>query len=163
MLTERSTRYGEAKRYFLDSLALDTSECILWPYSLFATGYGKINLGGHTRRVHLEACERAHGPQPPGADAAHSCRNRHCFNPRHLSWKTRRQNEADKLRDDTHIRGERHPLAKLTQSQVIEIRRRYAAGSLQRLLAAQFEVSQRTISDIVRGYSWKWLAQEKAA
>jgi transposase-like protein len=55
------------------------------------------------------------------------------------------------------VAGERNPASKLTDAERSEIARRYKAGeSLQRELAAEFGVSQRQVSNIVR----RWLEPE---
>lgn len=72
-----------------------------------------------------------------------------------LAWKTRAENQADRLRHGTSNRGERHPQSKLTAYNVSEIRQRYATGGvLQRDLAAQFGVARKTISLALRGVTW---------
>lgn len=49
-------------------------------------------------------CQKAHGDPPsPKHDAAHSCGRGHegCVNPNHLSWKTKKQNQADRITHGT--------------------------------------------------------------
>ncbi len=148
---------GEPLAYLEAQLAIVTDDCQLWPYAK-AQGYGVISLDGRNQQVHVIACERAHGPRPEGMEAAHgSCHVRHCFNGRrHLSWKTHAENEADKRRDGTLVTGERHPLAKLTETQVAEIRRRYAAGGVfQHELAREFGVAQSNVSFIINHIGWR--------
>jgi hypothetical protein len=53
------------------------------------------------------------------------------------------------------FRGEKSPLAKLTWSQVEEIRTRYAGGERQADLAARFDTDQTNISLIVKGKTWR--------
>ncbi len=54
------------------------------------------------------------------------------------------------------VRGERQHLAKLTETDVLEIRRLYAQGGVsQSKLAAQFGVDQTGISAIIRRFTWK--------
>jgi hypothetical protein len=49
--------------------------------------------------------------------------------------------------------------AKLTDAQVLAIRDRFAGGAVsRRQVAAEFGVSARTVSDIVTGKTWGWLA-----
>lgn len=53
------------------------------------------------------------------------------------------------------------PGRKLTDAQVREIRWRYDGGYggvTQRELAAEFRVATSTVSDIVSGRTWRWLA-----
>lgn len=131
----------------------DTDDCIEYPYSRNKYGYGYL----HGRPTHRIACEMAHGSCPPGKETAHSCLTRACLNKRHLSWKTRPQNMQDKVRDNTHQRGERHPLSKLTEDQVREIKRRYAEGGCtHRSLAAEYGVSFWLIRQILVGNRWGW-------
>ena len=47
--------------------------------------------------------------------------------------------------------GERHPSAKLTDADVVEIRARAAIGVTQSALARKFRVTDSCISNIVRG------------
>jgi hypothetical protein len=51
--------------------------------------------------------------------------------------------------------GARHVNAKLTAAQATEIRKRYTAGELQVPLAKEYGVSQRAISLVVRGETYK--------
>jgi hypothetical protein len=45
--------------------------------------------------------------------------------------------------------------AKLTVDQVMDIRAKYAAGSLQRELAVQYSVSKATICKAISGETWR--------
>lgn len=56
------------------------------------------------------------------------------------------------------MRGERHPRAKVTAAQVVEIRRRRAAGERSRALGAEFGLSHRTVNGIFSGEAWKALS-----
>lgn len=52
-------------------------------------------------------------------------------------------------------RGDSHHNAKITQAIADEIRTRYATGAVsQQALADEFGISQRTVSQIVRGLAW---------
>jgi hypothetical protein len=54
-----------------------------------------------------------------------------------------------------HQKGEAHGMAKLTESNVIEIRRIYASGGFsQQRLADIYGVSQRSIGDVIRRKKW---------
>ena len=56
--------------------------------------------------------------------------------------------------------GEDHYASKLTENDVLNIRRFYSEGISQAKLAAQFGVCQPNISDIVRGKKWKHITMK---
>ena len=51
-------------------------------------------------------------------------------------------------------RGPNNHAAKLTEAQVLEIRARCAAGEMQRVVAAQYGVTQSSVSYIVSRKKW---------
>lgn len=75
-----------------------------------------------------------------------------------LYWATVKQNHADKIRHGTHAVGENSKRAKLTQSEVEEIRKLYEMGETQRKLGERFGVSRATIGLIVRRINWAHVA-----
>jgi len=114
--------------------------------------------------VNRGVCEAFHGP-PPGAgyEAAHWDNNRQNNRSDNLRWATRKENREDMKRHGTHQVLELHPRAQLSNEEVREIKRLYAAaqgrirvkrGTRQRL-AKQFGVKISLIKDIVADRSWK--------
>lgn len=97
---------GVAIQYATEvALVYDGDDCLIWPYHRDRQGYA--HLGGNNASRYV--CKLAHG-EPPSAihQAAHSCGKGHegCVNPKHLSWKTPKENEADKVLHGTHkLRG----------------------------------------------------------
>lgn len=144
---------------FYKMLSDETDDCILWPYGRNTYGYGVMQYEGRPQATHRVSCLLAHGdpPSPRHTDAAHSCRNRHCFNPRHLRWATRQENLHDMLRDGTSTRGSKSGHAKLTEQDVLLIREQVAAGVQQKVFAEKFGVHAVTISSIVTRRNWQWL------
>lgn len=155
------TPAGEARRYFEEVVrTYNGNECLFWPYSRNKSGYGTLR-DGKVRRVHRLICEQENGPAPtPKHEAAHSCGKGSlgCVAKRHLSWKTRGGNAADKVLHGTTMRGELHLQAKLTREKVIEIRR-LKGMKTHRELAAMFGVTTGYISSIQTGRKWAWLAE----
>ena len=144
-----------ARNWVAAAIASDTDQCLLWPYATLRNGYGQFNTGTTSARVHRYVCIAVHG-EPPGVgmEAAHSCGNRACANPKHLRWATPKENHADQVTHGTINRGQRNGHAKLTPSIVRACR----ASSMTRTeLARIFGVSVTTISHAIIGKTWSWL------
>lgn len=75
-----------------------------------------------------------------------------------LSWATPKRNRQDRVENGTagmeHLRGIRHPLAKLNPRSVRAVRGKLAAGIPQTVIAKELGVSQSKICKINRGQSW---------
>jgi hypothetical protein len=162
-LETTKTPSGTAAKWMIDvALPYRGEECLTWPLALDKNGYARGRHPGiRTDRAHRVICILAHGEPPTDAhDAAHSCGRGHmgCVAPGHLSWKLPAENAADKLIHGTQARGEQSPLHKLTGAQVAEIRS--LAGSMSTgKMAPMFGVSQSNIAMILRGETWKGVAQ----
>jgi len=148
---------GEGER-FLASL-IDTTEtrCITWPFGQFKDGCGHAHHLGRSIIASRLMCILAHGEPPfDGAEAAHNCGRGHdaCVNPNHLRWDTKVGNYSDKVAHGTQTRGEDHPVSKLSDADVIDIRSLYQSGRTQQSLADQFGVSRSNIGLIVTRVRW---------
>ena len=147
---------------FATSTAMNTEnkDCITWPYYRDRTGYGQLRVGQKSKLANRYICILAHGEPPtPKHQAAHSCGKGHegCVNPMHLSWKTTTENMADKIAHGTHIRGEDHGQARLTEEQVKEILSLNGSAT-KRELADRYGVSSSTISLIHSRINWAWVS-----
>lgn len=143
---------GELLAFFRKSVTTETNECIEWPFA-YRGGYGSLTVDGKKCGVHILACELVNGPLPvTGMEAAHSCNNKRCFNPRHMRWATHKENMWDRQVHGTQLRGERMPCAKLTEDQVRQIKRTTTPSPR---LAALFGVSPSAIRNIRAGRAWK--------
>lgn len=94
--------------------------CWLWTGRLEHSGYGIVSLHGQRHTVHNAFLRLTVGPPPPGKPfAVHSCRNRHCVNPKHLSWGSRSKNNgADRRRDGTLPLGIANGKSKWTDDEI---------------------------------------------
>jgi hypothetical protein len=116
-------------------------------------------------RAHRFSYELHFGPITNGLHVCHKCDNRLCVRPDHLFLGTRIDNMQDAvakgrmahgerlsvIRKATCRRGERHGMAKLTDDQVREIKRRLTAGEVQQRIAEAFGVNSAYISMIKTG------------
>lgn len=121
---------------------------------------GRGRRGDGTILVHRLAFELAVG-STDGLCVCHRCDNPPCCNPAHLFLGTQKDNMRDasskgRIRNASERhRGERHPGAKLTQSQVDDIRAECASGALITVVAERFGVNRSTVSLIARGKTWR--------
>lgn len=100
------------------------------------------------RQLHRLVLETFVGPCPPGQEACHdpdptrtNCRLDN------LRWDTRKRNHADKRKHGTQTRGEGHPVTKLTEVQVLEIRSKMGEHTTLEL-GKMYGVSDSLISAI---------------
>lgn len=106
------------------------------------------------RLVHRLVLEGFVGPCPEGCEARHLNGDGADNRLDNLQWGTPAENAADQAQHGTRPRKERHGSAKLTEAQVVEIRRRAANGDLHRVIADDFPVSRRMVGKIVAGKAW---------
>ena len=123
--------------------------CLMWPFYRLR-GYGSFGYLGKQYYAHRFMCELTHGAPPtPQHQAAHSCGNGHlgCVNPRHLSWKTKSQNQLDCREHGTQAKHYGGNKGRLTREQAEEIRQ-MKGEKTQVEIAEQYGVSESTVSDI---------------
>lgn len=75
-----------------------------------------------------------------------------------LRWGTAKENAQDSIKHGTAVclrHGENAVAAKLKLYEVLNIKKLYRQGATQKLLGRMFNVTQRHISDIICGNTWK--------
>lgn len=99
------------------------------------------------------------GPCPEGMECCHYNGDPNNNSLSNLSWGTRKDNGEDRVRHGTSNRGERHPLRKLTEAEVIAVRLDFANGLKQFEIARKYpHVTRGLIWAIVKRKIWKHLA-----
>ena len=139
-------------------------EC--WPWLSVdgqpVSGYGSFWRDGRLVNAHRVAYELAHGPLAPTECALHHCDNPPCQNPAHLFKGTRGDNNRDCTAKGRHgytgSPGEANPTARLTESDVREIRALLAGGVKQTVVAARYGVNKSTVHLIKQGKHWRHVA-----
>lgn len=152
---KRRQRGSSTKWLATHLVGADPDECLIWPHLTNDSGYGILSIRGRTYRAHRVVWEMWNDQQAtPGMVVMHSCDNRPCVNPYHLSLGTLADNMADCVAKNRHAKGERQGSAKLTVAEVLAIRE--TPGRL-REIADKYGVGLMTISEIRRGVRWAWL------
>lgn len=157
--------------------------CWLWTGSLSGSGYGQFWPGGRRGDLtgaHRFSWELHNGPIPDGLHVCHHCDVKLCVRPDHLFLGTASDNNQDmtqkgrhasRTNPDWHVKGNAHPWrthperfpvgeqcshAKLTNQQVLEVRRRYDAGETNKVaLGREYGVSDSLIRAIVHRRIWR--------
>lgn len=141
-----------------------TGECWEWQLSCCNKGYGKFNIVGRILKAHRVSYFLHYKEWPFNLLICHHCDNPPCCNPDHLFKGTNDENMADMMKKNRHasLTGTTNPAAKITESDVMEIRRRYDAGEFAPLKwADEFNVTNATIGQIIRNQSWRHLPHTK--
>jgi hypothetical protein len=130
--------------------------CWLWLGAVrkFGHGWSWDEEIGRADVAHRISWRRKKGPIPPGMCVLHRCDVACCINPDHLFLGTRADNIADMIAKgrDRHLKGEHHPLAKLTEESVAAIR---LDTRTQETVAVTYGISQSHVSSIKLQRSWK--------
>jgi len=151
----------------------DRTGRILRP-EILKRGYHRVtfSLDGKTQRfsVHQLVCKIFNGEKPKGATLARHLDGMTDHNwPSNLAWGTHKDNEQDKRRHGTYQIGEGNPFSKLSEKEVLEIRRLHAENLKNRIdlgftrvdngtmprLASMFGVSVVAIKMVVQRINWK--------
>lgn len=127
------------------------STCWEWMDSCGTPGYGNWGLG-KPQAAHRATYKLFNG-EPRGM-VLHKCGNRKCCNPDHLYDGTSQQNRKDAELHGTAPIGSRHGQAKLTEEQVIAIRK---DKRQRKVIAKEYKVSPTAITHIRQKNTWQWL------
>lgn len=136
----------------------DPKQCWEWTGAI-ANGYGRFGITTAGRTVAVTASrlawELTNGPIPKTMWVLHRCDNKSCVNPAHLYLGDRADNTDDAVTRGRIKKGSGHHGAKLTEEQVLEIKRRFSAGGVgQAVLAREFGISKVAMLDVLRGRTW---------
>ena len=142
------------QKRFLSYVKKEENGCWRWTGSRAVTGYCNFFYKAKTMLAH-RASLLIFGKVKqltPGLHVSHSCMNRDCVAPDHLTEKTQSENNgADKKRDGKDNSGERCHFSKLDWTKVCSIR-----NSTQKVkeLAEKYGVSCSCISSVRKNKTW---------
>lgn len=116
-----------------------------------------IVVGGKKRSpyVHQLVLEAFKGPCPEGLESCHNDgdpQNNYIYN---LRYDTHANNNFDRKKHGTEIKGEQHGCAKLTEVEIPLIFQLFNDGRTKKEIAAILGVSSPLISFVINGKNWK--------
>lgn len=135
----------------------EADQCWEWQGALTDRGYGRWGYSKRgTIRAHRASFILTHGSIPDSLSILHSCDNRRCCNPGHLSVGTQTENLEQMRNRGRGVNppdptGEANPSAKLTLQQVREIR---SSGETLKAQAERYGVAISTIHAARSGQNW---------
>lgn len=129
------------------------NSCVRWTGALNSSGYPITWKNGKTVYAHREAVSA-----PKGSVVLHSCDNKWCVNPQHLSIGTHKDNSLDMVKKNRQAKGESCARSKLLENEVLEIRSLKGKHS-SRYVANLFNTSKTNVLDIWKNKTWRHLEQ----
>lgn len=134
--------------------------CWLWTGAINKYGYGKVKENRKHLTAHRWSWTIHRGAIPEGLHVLHRCDVPGCVNPSHLWLGTNVDNDKDKREKGRHFVQPIHRETRLTDEDVLEIRR--LRGKERHVdLGARFGIDPSQISRIQRGHNFKHLPMPK--
>ena len=143
-------------RFWAKVAVAGPDECWPWQAGRISYGYGSFTVNGRLILAHRFSWSLANGRDAGEARVLHSCDNPPCCNPAHLHLGTQQDNIDEMMSRGRHVApsGESHPCARVSATDVREIRCAHASGESAISLGRRFGVSGTQIIRIARGRAW---------
>ncbi len=135
------------------------SGCWIWQSTL-KNGYGIITIDKRAVYAHRLSWRLVNGIPPADMEVCHSCDVPRCVNPAHLFLGTHADNMGDalakgRIKNPPTKRGTAHGMVKLSDEQVIAIRKSAADGHTHEAIGYAFGVTAANVSMISRRKTWR--------
>ena len=130
-----------------------TKKCWKWIGIKNFHGYGSIWNGERMALAHRLSYVLFVGEIPDGMCVLHKCDNPECTKPDHLWIGTKKDNSEDMVAKGRSVVGSRQGRSKLTESDVLKIRRLHKVFT-QTAIAKMFGVGSPMISLIINRKNW---------
>lgn len=158
------------------NLIKQESGCWFWNRRLSVDGYGEVSWNDKTKQVHRLMYEETRGPIEKGLLVRHTCSKnypidsidyRKCCNPDHLILGTPAENSQDMINEGRQklpstawkpgaMAGENNTTAVLTWDIVNDLRSRERKYGDVKKWAEEFNISTRSILNVLAGRTWNY-------
>lgn|SRR3990167_1173676 len=134
--------------------------CWEWIGTRISSGYGQLSVCGRNVYAHRISYEIHFGSIPDGMFVLHSCDNPPCVNPGHLRAGNRHDNAMDAVERSglmpPHVPGSKCGAAKLTEADVIEMRREFdGLRGTKAFLARKYGITKTNVACILAKKTWR--------
>ena len=155
--TPKGGRGPIEQRFWLYVDRLGPNDCWEWTGALGPNGYGRVSTKNNPDMIASRVSyELTKGEIPKGRVVMHSCDNRKCVNPAHLSVGTYLENTHDMIGKGRAVhnpmQGVKHPRSKLTESDVLTIR---SSNESNGVLSKRYGVAKSTIDHVRLRITWR--------
>ncbi len=125
------------------------SECWEWDGTIGQDGYGQFWFKGKTVHAHRVSWMIKNDSEiPDGLLALHSCDNKRCVNPYHITIGTYSENLSNTMERTPYRMGR---ISRFSDKEVQQMQKMYNEGTPQYLIAKEFNTSQGHISNLING------------
>lgn len=131
------------------------SPCWIWNGAKGSSKYGEFWNGYNTIGAHVFSWILKNGEKLSSLSVLHKCDNTICVNYDHLFLGTIKENMDDRDNKGRQAKGQKHGRSKITEEDVIMIRKQYLAGFNVNELANLFPIGASQIGKIINGGYWK--------
>lgn len=144
-----------------DRVIIADGGCWEWVGAKTSRNYGNMGFGVKNVLVHRLIYSLCVGDLDKRLFVCHKCDNPPCCNPDHLFVGSPKDNTADMFSKGRNVNkckfGEDHANSRFTNSDVLEIRSRHAAGDTIYAIAKEYGCTTTAIWHIVKRKTWKHL------
>lgn len=144
-----ANKFNVFKYYCPENLSSDV--CWDWRGNK-SHGYGCMTCGGKWSFAHRVSYELHFGDIPDKIEICHTCDNPACINPSHLFPGTHKDNMEDMVKKGRHKKS--YASGKLSETDVLEIRKNFAEGVSAINLGYKYKVSKHAIYDVLNKVTW---------
>ena len=138
-------------------------ECWNWTAAKNKLGYGFVMYNRVCTQAYRVAWVLTYGGSIHDVYLCHKCNNPSCVNPKHLYAGSHAENMRDKVAAGTArgLIGSKNPKAKLSERDVVKIKRELSRGVLVSKIANEYHIGWNAIWRIKRGIYWGHVGGDK--